>query len=802
MTFLNTSRLFSEFFGISDPIQKFEALGTTGLLVWDDVNQRPITDESLLRKIFWTHVVRTRLKFDLGVRERDFGDAADKIRRSQEGLGGVIWTSALTPESFLTDATDAAGVTGGDVSAFAEVLRLMLTSNESSDGDRAAQRGVIRSVAGQPDSSLSGPIEVAASFRTPEGRTAEFRQALQVALADDVPSVGGVELIELNELLIRSLVGAAYLADRVVLLEELIDAADHMDGFPLENDEEWRQFRSAALQVISEARVAEEGDLSPSQLAEILVDDVVNVIVRDVGAELVSKTQEEIVDVISREWIRLAPQAIARAGGGIALQHAAASAPGGIGLGYAFSRYFFNTDEIDAHATLAYKALRISELLDPLIIDFQERAQRDQAEASNLIGLRSAYVIRRFAEATFWDEVAERSDACSNCRFLIDLFTDDGYQDAVAELHAVGDSLRAIGTPSWMNGRIIDHAVMLARVRATSIFVSESIATALVLDTSGSMDDERKLETAKDVIRQLIDAEVLGTSNTPLSLVTFTDRAATRATLGSSLTDLLNEVSRFRADGDTALAVGLLEGLNSLRPAGDGPKRIIFLTDGKDGSSVTEFVGGPVARLIEAEVCLFVIGLGSDVEAELLRAGAEATGCGEYLTASDADSLRTAYIQSADLSAAGVVVASSSTIQQGQTLSGGFYVVEAGTALLSATATYPGSKIDLVLEDPDGVTVTSSYPGATLNSDVGFERVAVVQPMLGRWSVGVYGADIPSGGEPFQLSVAGAAPAALRDFAPQQTLTLGGDSNPMIVILLLVALLALGAGAGTLVVRS
>ncbi len=157
---------------------------------------------------------------------------------------------------------------------------------------------------------------------------------------------------------------------------------------------------------------------------------------------------------------------------------------------------------------------------------------------------------------------------------------------------------------------------------------------ALVLDHSGSMDEDNKLEQLKEAVKQVIDLLEAGDSAT---VVVFSDNArvivpATPVT-DEGKTQMKKAVDGIRVAGGTTMSRGMLLGLDELKkvrtanPAGNYLHRMILLTDGQtwgDEPGGDEPVCKDVARQAgEVGISIIALGLGTDWNESLLDAIAD-----------------------------------------------------------------------------------------------------------------------------------------------------------------------------------
>lgn len=161
--------------------------------------------------------------------------------------------------------------------------------------------------------------------------------------------------------------------------------------------------------------------------------------------------------------------------------------------------------------------------------------------------------------------------------------------------------------------------------------VRRPVDLAVVMDLSGSMIEQGRIEAAREAAGGLIDR--LGAEDR-FSLVTFSDQASIRVPLGvARAPELLHQVvDRLQPEGGTNLGEGLREGISQLERANAGSaRRVVLLSDGIANIGVTDDAAlvQLAARGRSAGVTVSAIGLGLEFNEDLLANLSEAAG-GRY----------------------------------------------------------------------------------------------------------------------------------------------------------------------------
>ena len=155
---------------------------------------------------------------------------------------------------------------------------------------------------------------------------------------------------------------------------------------------------------------------------------------------------------------------------------------------------------------------------------------------------------------------------------------------------------------------------------------------SIVLDRSGSMEDEKKMDYAKKALRSLIDEL---NDDDIFSLVVYDDnidvvRSASKVRNKQSIKSLLNEIE---PRGSTNLGGGMMEGFQQVEKNLDKEytNRVILLSDGLANMGITDpYQLQKIARKYRAKsISLTTMGVGLDYN-ENLMVGLSESGGGNY----------------------------------------------------------------------------------------------------------------------------------------------------------------------------
>jgi VWFA-related protein len=160
----------------------------------------------------------------------------------------------------------------------------------------------------------------------------------------------------------------------------------------------------------------------------------------------------------------------------------------------------------------------------------------------------------------------------------------------------------------------------------------EPIAVALVVDVSGSMNEEGRLDAAKAAGRALIDA--LGPRDSA-ALISFADDVKVVHGFTGDAAALKSALSELVAKGDTALYDALGQSALLMQALPQPRKVIVLLSDGADTKS-TRPMANAVAAAREARSVVFAVGLGQGARRDVLDGIARDTaGHAQYVEGVD-----------------------------------------------------------------------------------------------------------------------------------------------------------------------
>jgi Ca-activated chloride channel homolog len=180
------------------------------------------------------------------------------------------------------------------------------------------------------------------------------------------------------------------------------------------------------------------------------------------------------------------------------------------------------------------------------------------------------------------------------------------------------------------------------------------ISTVLVIDRSGSMEENDKIDGAQDAARAFVEQMRPGDQT---ELITFNQTASVAERFTGSQDELLRAIDDIDADGGTALYDSMIAGVDALKNV-SGRRALLLLTDGQDcrESAICPDEYGSRRSLNQAVAYaeqqgqpVYVIGLGDrggdeqdGIDEGVLRTIADGTS-GEYFYAPSGDQLAGLY---------------------------------------------------------------------------------------------------------------------------------------------------------------
>jgi Mg-chelatase subunit ChlD/DNA-binding beta-propeller fold protein YncE len=180
----------------------------------------------------------------------------------------------------------------------------------------------------------------------------------------------------------------------------------------------------------------------------------------------------------------------------------------------------------------------------------------------------------------------------------------------------------------------------------------QHVDVVLVVDTSTSMQDSTaagrtKLEAAQDAASQFLGMLALDGSPTGqdrAALVWFNNRSGLGAPMGATLADLRHAIDGLPVGAGTRIDLGLARAADVLAHEPSANRQVtVLLTDGRPTDTTPGAVIDAGRQLTQAGVVIYAIGLGADVDPDLLAAVANDPA--RVVLAPDGEALAEIYAQ-------------------------------------------------------------------------------------------------------------------------------------------------------------
>ena len=167
------------------------------------------------------------------------------------------------------------------------------------------------------------------------------------------------------------------------------------------------------------------------------------------------------------------------------------------------------------------------------------------------------------------------------------------------------------------DGKYLKHEI----VNATQLNENESLNINLVADVSGSMSEN--MDATKEVMNNFLDTVQFDVGD-QVGLIAFDDVSYHLADFTDNKSLLTSAVNDMSVGGLTKLYDTLIEAVQTVLPQ-SGAKCVIAFTDGYDNRSASN-IQDVIDYANTYQVPIFIIGIGDDVETDILRNIAESTG--------------------------------------------------------------------------------------------------------------------------------------------------------------------------------
>ncbi len=286
---------------------------------------------------------------------------------------------------------------------------------------------------------------------------------------------------------------------------------------------------------------------------------------------------------------------------------------------------------------------------------------------------------------------------------------------------------------------------------SVNIIWMEGSEGIIIIDNSGSMGTDNKMENAKSGAKSFVDKIKDGEY---AALVSFNSSTSTLQSLqqldSTTKASFKASIDSISDGGGTAIGDALRSGLNLLNGSTrQGTfKYIVLMTDGQSGSGESP-TGSILTYLAAAGYPVYSIGFGSGADMSTLNTISNSTRGKAYSAASSA-SLNAIYsdIQSvvSDDQLVGWV---KENLNLSKPSTSTTVVIDSSAARAIFSAAFPsGDTMEMTLKNPSGTTITASnvsnYSDIEYTSEEGYIIFTVTDPDAGDWEVTLTGTNFAS----------------------------------------------------------
>lgn len=277
----------------------------------------------------------------------------------------------------------------------------------------------------------------------------------------------------------------------------------------------------------------------------------------------------------------------------------------------------------------------------------------------------------------------------------------------------------------------------------------QPIDVVLVIDRSGSMEDEDKIIQTKEAAKMFIDLMRPGDR---IGVVAFSNTADVIFSLTELTDDEFQDidikkmaakvaVESITASGGTSIGAGLQLGQQELNTSENPVQLMVLLSDGEENTS-------PRWSQVSDEIIdpVYAVGLGAYADHGLLVTIATATD-GVYgginMESGTANGIKYIFnVISANLYNEEILWRANAMVPSGATVEE-TVLVDSTIGLVTFSLAWPGSDLDLTLVQPDGTiidpTVAETDPNIEFVSGSTYEFYKIFAPQKGEWTLRIFG---------------------------------------------------------------
>lgn len=277
---------------------------------------------------------------------------------------------------------------------------------------------------------------------------------------------------------------------------------------------------------------------------------------------------------------------------------------------------------------------------------------------------------------------------------------------------------------------------------------------AIVMDVSGSMSSDGKLDQAKEAANILIDSQP---SDSFISLTSFSSGAKSEVELikiSEGKDFLKRSVNSLSVGGGTNIGAGLAVGINQLFSGPILPKNptIVLLSDGMNNRGD---LWGAVDKCIERGVVVNTVAFGRDADWETLALISQRTGGQVFY----GEVINLGYVYhriGTQIQNNSTLFATNDILRTGEKLSYSFDV-DPDVESLTFFTNWPGSRVLMELTDPSGQKMV---PNPSWDNYIEEPTYIMfdLDSQPGEWQVDIEGRDFPAQGGQVNVAISGKSP--------------------------------------------
>jgi Mg-chelatase subunit ChlD len=293
--------------------------------------------------------------------------------------------------------------------------------------------------------------------------------------------------------------------------------------------------------------------------------------------------------------------------------------------------------------------------------------------------------------------------------------------------------------------------------KSPTVLTTTGTALSLIIDSSGSMSSNDP-QNARIFAGELVLDQAK--NDWEIGIVDFDTSSQLLGSGPPQNKNLKESLKRIGASGGTNIQSGLKNSFDFLEKTIGMKKGAILLTDGDHNTPSGNFDYNQYVNIyIQKGWPVYTLGLTGNANAVLLSKIAAMTG-GMYFKANTyQDMVGIIDIILSQFKDETIVCHYKKNIKQGEEKDFSFPLDDSVT-LLSMTGTYPGSKIDFSLIDPQNRELSRTDPSGGVRVTQGkiYKIIKVKKPMPGQWKARVKGLQVHRQTEPFEVKISADTP--------------------------------------------